>query len=257
MIDPGRLSRLLALLWLAVAIGCSGPASREDERRSQQAAHANVQLGIGYMREGNLGLAKTKLERALGEDPELPVAHWSYALLQWRLGNDVLAEKHFRRAIDLDPRDSRARNNYASFMCENGRVEEALDEYEVAVENPLYDEAASALTNAGLCAMKIPDLARAEAYFRAAVERDAQYGPALYQMAKVAFQRGHYIQARAFMQRYAQAARHSSKTLWMSYRIERHLGNAAASAALAEQLKVSFPESTEAARLLELERHGR
>jgi type IV pilus assembly protein PilF len=75
-----------------------------------------VQLGAAYLAQGNLGLANTKLERALKENPDLATAHWLYALLQTRLGRPKLADKHSHEAIKLGPADSRGRNAYGKFL---------------------------------------------------------------------------------------------------------------------------------------------
>jgi len=251
-------SGIAALSLVALGlVACSTASTKQHQQRMYQASRANVQLAIGYMHEGNLTLADTKLKRALEEDPEYSVAHWSYALLQWRLGQSELADRHFRKAIALDPKDPKARNNYGSFLCEIGRIEEGLQQLERAAQNPLYRERAGALANAGFCALKIPDMDRAGAYFRAALAQSPGYGPALYQLARIAFQQGNYIQARAFMQRYAQSAKPTAGSLWLSYQIERHLGHRADAERLAMQLKDNFPDSREAVHLLELERHGR
>lgn len=238
-------------------VGCSATPTKEHQQRMYEASRANVQLAIGYMHEGNLRLADTKLRRALEEDPDYSVAHWSYALLKWRLGEAEEADEHFRKAIALDPKDPKARNNYGSFLCETGRAEEGLKQLERAAQNPLYRDRAGALANAGFCVLKIPDIDRAETYFRAALAQSSSYGPALYQLARIAFQRGNYIQARTFMQRYAQSSEPTSGSLWLYYQIERHLGHREDAERLAMQLKDRFPDSRETTRLMELERHGR
>lgn len=243
---------------LVALLGCgSTAATKERQDRMYQASRANVELGIGYMREGNLDLANTKLTRALEEDPEYSVAHWAYALLQWRLADTELADKHFRKAIALDPKDAKARNNYGSFLCETGRIPEAVQEFEAAAKNPLYKDGAGALTNAGLCMLRVPEMDKAVAYFRSALAKDPGYGPALYQLAKMTFQKGDYIQARTFMQLYSQSAKWTASTLWLSYEIERHLGHREDAARWAAQLSAEYPDSREARRLKELERYGR
>jgi type IV pilus assembly protein PilF len=241
---------------LLVAACASSPSSDKEQARLKEAAKINVQLGVGYLNEGDLGFSKTKLERALKQDPDLPSAHWSYALLQMRLGNAKLAEKHLKKAIDLDPNDARAHNNYGFLLCNEGRVEEAEKQFLLAARNPLYKTPAVAYTNAGLCLLKIDEREKAERYFRAALETRPSFAQALYQLARLKFEQGKYLQSRAFMQRYAQSTDHNSQSLWLSYRIERHLGNRGAAEAFASQIKDRFPDSREATKLLELQRHG-
>ncbi len=252
------MSRWLSLVAVGLlVVACASSPSRDQEQAGlKEAAKINVQLGVGYLNEGDLEHSKIKLERALTQDPELPSAHWSYALLQMRLGDTKLAEKHLKKAIDLDPNDARARNNYGFLLCNEGRVKEAEKQFLLAARNPLYKTPAVAYTNAGLCLLKADERDKAEQYLRAALGVRPNHAQALYQLARLKFEQGRYLQARAFMQRYAQASDHSPQSLWLSYRIERHLGNRGAAESFASQLKERFPDSREATKLLELQRHG-
>ena len=217
----------------------------------------NVQLGIGYLKEGNLKLAKTKLDRALEQNPKLSTAHWSYALLEMRLGNDNKAEDRFRKAIALDSDDSMAHNNYGLFLCNKERVDEALEQFRLAVKNRMYNEPESAYTNAGICALKIPDEDLAETEFREALKVNPQYSPALYQMTKLTFSQGNFLQARAFVQRYEEVAAHTSGSLWLAFQIAHHRGHLAQAERYAKHLKRQYPESRETTRLLELKYEDR
>jgi type IV pilus assembly protein PilF len=104
--------------------------------------------------------------------------------------------------------------------------------------------------NAGTCA-KGANLDRAERYLRAALAVDPQFRPALLQMADVAFTRGIFLQARAFIERYLTAGPATPDALWLGYRIERAGGGAAAAATYASRLQAEFPESEETGRLLQ------
>ncbi len=251
------IMKSILLVMMIMTSACSTTAHQQQEDRDRKAANINVKLGTRYLNQGKLELANIKLERALRQDPQLPMAHWSYGLLQMRLGSAEMAEKHFREAIALDPKDSRARNNYGIFLCDQGRLEEADDQFMRAVENPLYSYPESAYTNAGVCAQKGANPVLAESHFRNALKANKQYVPALLQMVKLSYERGHYLQSRAFVQRLEQTARHNPETLWLSYQIERQLGNQGGADNYGAKLKTQFPESKETALLLELERNGR
>ncbi len=237
-------------------VACSTPSYNQQEDQISKAARLNVQLGMGYLQEGKLDLADKKLNKALKQSPNLPTAQWAYALLQWRLGNDELAEKHFRKALSLDPNDSEARNNYGTFLCKKGRVDEAEGQFLKAVKNPLYSRRASAYENAGKCMLKVPNRNKAEIYFRRALAQNPRLPVALYQMGKMSFENGDYLASQAFMQRYHEVSEHSAQTLWLSYQVERHLGNRSAAKEIAFQLKDKFPQSQETSLLLIRERDG-
>jgi type IV pilus assembly protein PilF len=108
-------------------------------------------------------------------------------------------------------------------------------------------------TNAGVC-IKQQDLERAETYLRAALRVDSEYAPALVQLADVTYQRGNYLQSRAFLERYMGATPSSAAALWLGVRVENALGDAQAANAYATRLKKEFPEAKETGLLLEQER---
>ncbi|NIP79898.1 MAG: hypothetical protein GWM90_12020, partial [Gemmatimonadetes bacterium] len=77
--------------------------------------------------------ARRAAERALAYDEELPEAHAVlgsvHSLAFW---DPAMAERHFRRAIGLDPSYSTARIWYGTFLRNRGRTEEALAEFRQA-----------------------------------------------------------------------------------------------------------------------------
>ena len=89
--------------------------------------------------------------------------------------------------------------------------------------------------------------------FRAALTRNPTYADALAGMLDVSYQNKNYLQARAFFQRYTDAARPTARVLWMCFNIEQQLDNREAANACAAQLRESFPDSPELAQLKELQ----
>jgi type IV pilus assembly protein PilF len=260
--------RLIPLLGLVLVLGACASAERTDDAAQLRAAQYNVQLGIGYLQKNNLQLADEKLSKALEQDPMLAAAHNAYAILQERLGRLELADRYYRQAIELGPEDSEARTNYGAFLCNAGRLDEAEAQFVAAVENPLYRRPEAAYTSAGSCALKIPDAEKAERYFRLALSRNAEYLPALFEMARLSFREGRHLQASAFVQRYdqalsrlaetnPQAARGNPEMLWICVQAESALGNSGAASTCAKRLKEDFPLSTQTSQLLEWERYGR
>jgi TolB-like protein/Tfp pilus assembly protein PilF/predicted Ser/Thr protein kinase len=79
--------------------------------------------------------ARAAAERALALDPELAEAHASLArALAWYFWDTEAAERHFRRAIELDPSDAAAHQGYAEYLRNLGRFDEALAEVQRAQE---------------------------------------------------------------------------------------------------------------------------
>jgi len=219
-----------------------------------EAADLNMQLGIGYLRQGDWQSARVKLEKAVELDSENVVAHRALGLVYQELGDIEGAERHYRRSIALDSKDPDALNSLAVFLCrdEQGR-DEAMKLFDRALSIPLstaVSNKAMLNTNAGVC-MKGIDLARSENYLRAALADDPQFADALLQIADVTFQRGNALQSRAFLQRHLAAAAPSPGALWLGVRIENSMGDFRASDKYGNQLRTMFPESVETRQLLE------
>jgi type IV pilus assembly protein PilF len=253
---PGKL---LAVVVMAVMLAaCTSSAERKHEKENAaKAASAYTQLGLGYYREGKYELSLTKLEKALELDPDLPQAHGAIAVLYEKVGDARLAEKHYKKALRLSPDDSRAQNNYGQFLCFQGRYQEAQEEFARAAKNPFYASPAVPLTNAGLCAKRIPDLQLAEQYFRQALQADPKFAPALLQMAVARFEAGQFLSTRAYLERFQQVAEHNPESLWLAVQTESALRDPVASGRYAKLLRKNYPKSEQAIMLLEWESERR
>ncbi len=249
------------LLWLGISLlcalqlACAAYPPQDAEvppgGTANELARVNTQLGLGYLRAGQLNLAWDRLNTALQADPNYAIAHNGMALVYDRLNESTKAEKHFKRAIELDPSDSAAQTNYGGFLCKHGRIDEGEKFFLMAVENPGYDKPAVAYTNAGLCKLRVDDPSGAETYFRAALRADPRFGVALLNMAQLSFDNDQYLPARAYMQRYEEVSKHNSRSLWLGIRIEKNLGDKDAVSSFAMLLKASYPDSPETQLLLD------
>jgi type IV pilus biogenesis/stability protein PilW len=115
-----------------------GSKPLKEESQQFQAAKYNVQLGTAYLQQGNYPLAKEKLERALKQNPKDPDVHTSLGLLYDRTGDSKLADKHYSEALRLSPDKPDLVNNYAVYLCKNGRVDEGVDKFMLVAKNKFY-----------------------------------------------------------------------------------------------------------------------
>ena len=224
------------------------------EAKPDEAADLNVQLGISYLRQGDWQSARIKLEKATEQNPDNAIAHRALGLVYENLDDTGGAERHYRRAVALTPNDPDTLNSLAVFLCKNERGrDEALQTFDRALSIPLskaFSNKAMLYTNAGVC-IKGRDLARSEDYLRAALGVDPQFSEALLQLADVAYQRGNYLQSRAFLERHMAVDAPSPGALWLGVRVENAMNNFTAADQYGNQLRVSFPESVETRQLLE------
>lgn len=229
--------------------GCNQTNVRPDDEKSSS-AEANMELGILYMREGKKAVALELLQKAISQDPGLAEAHNAIAVLYENLGETDKADEHFRRAISIDPKNSQAHNNYGGFLCRNQRWDDAEESFLKAAANPLYETPEVAYTNAGICANSAKDVAKAEEYWRKALEANPRFPAALLQMARLSVARKDYMRSRAYLQRLHELVKPNAESLWLGVQTERALGDRNAEASYSMLLKNGFPDSPQAKQLL-------
>ena len=253
----GRLGNPLCVLLALGLAGCVTVTSSPSPRPSgpnPEAAEANLSLGISYLRQEKWELAREKLEKSVSQDDQVPTTHSALALVYQELGEIDLAENHYARAVKLEPNNSAALNSYGVFLCtETRRHGEAEGYFNRAAENKRYSTPEVALTNAGVCMLGVDDKAKAESYFRRALERNPRFPDALIRMTNLAVSNDNYLQARAFLERSLVSTAATAPLLWLGYQIETELGDEQRAQNYATQLKSKFIDSDEARQLLELE----
>lgn len=229
----------------------TGAMGRVQQRKG--AGDIYVKLAVAYFNEGQLDIALKKAKTALQVEPYNAEAHNIIALLYNRLGEKRLAEHHFQRGLEFEPRNPYLLNAYGTFLCQEQRIDEADKEFMKALENPLYKTPEVALTNAGICARRIADLSKAEAYFRRALKANPRFPAALIQMGQISYETGEYLSARAYLQRYLEVAQPTPASLWLGIRTERELGDRDAVASYSLSLRNNFPDARETQLLRESE----
>lgn len=245
------------LLVAALLAGCagqpageSGVANTQLDSESRQRARAFTDLANAYFARAQYKVALDELRKAITADNRFGPAYKIYGLIYMELAEDKLAEENFRRAIELDRSDSEARNNFGWFLCTRGRYDEGLEQFGVALRNPLYARPEEAMANAGQCAERKGDLALAEANLLRSLKLQPDNPNAILKLAGLRFRQGQLMEAQRLLGRHAELAPPTAESLWLGVRVERKLGDRAQEAAYGLQLRKRFPDSNEARLLL-------
>lgn len=220
----------------------------------KQAARINVQLAAGYIQRNNYEIAKEKLEKAIEADPKYVPAYTTMAVLMDIIGEPTEAENYYLEALDIDPRNPELRNNYGTFLCKQGKIDEALEQLQKALKNQFYETPEKSHANIGYCLMQAenPDYRKAERHLRSALKVNPNMSSALIGMGELAIKTKRYLMARAYMQRYHSQARATASSLWYQIQAEKALGDQKHFLQLSRQLLKQFPESPESRQLMEL-----
>jgi type IV pilus assembly protein PilF len=243
---------VLAVLLL---IACGSNAKRQTDK-AHEAAIYNVQLGLAYMNQGDLERAKDKLDRALTQDPDNADVHSARATLFARLNQKDKADEEFRAALRLAPHDPRMVNNYAVYLCQNGRNDEGVKRFLEAARNPLYPTPEAAYTNAGVClrAAKRDDEARVN--FGRALQLKPNFAEAQFQLANLQFEHGELAPARTGIDTFIGTYNATADLLLLGVRVARAQGDRLGAQRYARKLQLDFPGTDQARALAQLDHPG-
>jgi len=216
----------------------------------EDAAQIWTQLGQHYLELGKLELAKDDLLKALKFNPKSIDAHTVLATLYDRVGDHASAEQHYREAAELAPKSGSTNNNYGMYLCKLGKFDLAQKHFDIAAADGFYQERDIVYANAGTCILLAKgSMETAEADFRSAVEINPKNGQALYQLARVLYQKNDFFKARAFIQRFDALGKSSPDALLLAMNIEVKLGHKDAAHDYAQRLRDQFPDSEQTRQL--------
>jgi type IV pilus assembly protein PilF len=141
----------LALSFAALAACAHGPSAKD--RRTADIHH---DLGVEALRAGRFPDALREFDEALAVDDRFAEAYRGRGIvLDLGFGRSDEAEKAYRRAIELKPDYSEARNDLGQLLARTGRYEAAVAQFDAALENMLYREPYVARCNKGLAVYRM------------------------------------------------------------------------------------------------------
>ena len=215
-------------------------ADTQDQKRI---ASLNAQgMAAQQLGQGQLEEAERQARAAVADDPKSADAHSMLAVVLQQRGEGRAAGAEYEKAVALDPQRGTVLNNYAVWLCGNGRAAESLPFFDRALADPSYPTPATALGNAGSCALAAGQPAYAEPRLRKALELDPANAVALAALADSEYRAGRYLEARAFSERRLAAAPATADVLQLASQIEQKLGDTAAAARYVQRIKAEFPE---------------
>jgi type IV pilus assembly protein PilF len=240
---------LLVSLVLAGAMACTIKEPSQDRlsqnRDPGRAIEINIELGMRYLKAGDLLSAHRVLNRAYEIDQESPAINNALALLYRAEGDQTMVEKHYQTALATDPAYSVARTNYGVFLFEQGRYAEALTHFELAAQDYQYANRFQVYENMGLCYLAQNDIASARGYFQRALQINPKLPISMLKLAEIAFLQKNTPLAEQYLQKVGEMVRSSPAQLWLGIRIYRELGDQNRVASLALALKNLYPDSPE------------
>ncbi|MDD2159797.1 MULTISPECIES: type IV pilus biogenesis/stability protein PilW [Pseudomonas] len=240
---PALLLLAASLLAGCVTTGTVDPMKTGKGR--EEARDAYVQLGIGYLQQGQTERAKVPLKKALELDSSNADAHAALALVFQIEMEPKLADEHFRKAISQRRDDARLLNNYGSFLYEQQRYQEALERYTEAAQDNLYPERSRVFENLGLTSLQLQQREQAKAYFERSLRLNSRQPRALMEMAQLSYEDKQYVPARSYYEAYMSLAPQNARSLLLGVRLAKIFEERDNAASLGLQLKRLYPGTPE------------
>jgi type IV pilus assembly protein PilF len=213
-----------------------------------QAADCNLQLGLAYLQAGNRLRAKEKLFEAERQNPNAAYIKSAIAYFWESTGEWEKSEFYHLQALQLDKHGGATHNNYGRFLCQCARYNKAEAHFLKATKDLHYANTASAYENAGLCAMRIPDVPKAMGYLHKALSHNPRLEKSWLALAQLEKQPK---LAYEYLKRYqAITARNTPAALALGVELAQHLNEIQSARLYALVLKAKYPESLEYEKII-------
>lgn len=220
--------------------------NEESKADIRKAALANVELGHGYLEQGQVVRAKKKLVHALKLIPNLPEGLTAMGYFWERVGDSKEAEKYYKKAIAVGKGGKGAvYGSYGNFLCRESRYQEADKAFDSALQDRDYLNTAEIYESAGLCAISANTLDKAEDYFMRAIRYDNKRARSWVELTTLVFNRGDTSKASEYLATFRKQVELNPRLLWLSIQIARQQQDEDAVASEGLLLKNMFPDSPE------------
>ena len=163
------------------------------------ASIAYFHMGRSMAQRGDLAEADKHLRRAAEINPKNDIIQSNLALVLARQGNLAEATKHFRRALEINPKDPATLNNMGITLAQQGKLDEAIQHFQRSLE--LKPNDASGHTNMANLLLNRGDVDGATKHLRVAIEIDPADADNHNSLAIISAKRGNLAEATGYLRR--------------------------------------------------------
>lgn len=185
---------MLAVLTSVLIAGC-GTAEVDSESPEAKKAMLFYQQGTQELIGKNYTQALTYLLKAKELDSGNDQIRNNLGMAYYLKGQAEKAKAEFDKALSINPKNSDARNNYASILFEQKKYKEALKEYIKVTEDLTYNRLFRVYYNMGLIYNVQGNEDQAKEFFDKSVADKNDYCPAHYQLGQYYTQKYKYNDA--------------------------------------------------------------
>jgi type IV pilus assembly protein PilF len=166
------------LATIALVGGCAtsdGVAASRPSPADASRARAHQSVGANHLREGRVPLAIRELRASEALNPGDRWTQLTLAEAYRMKGLNADAERHLKKALEIDPKFQDARLTLSGLYIQTGRYREAIDEAQLLIDDPTFPQPWTALTNKGWALYELQQRAEAREALVAAIEYNDRY----------------------------------------------------------------------------------
>jgi type IV pilus assembly protein PilF len=249
---------LIVTVFSVVLSGCVTQEFENDETpviknqsNNDEMAATRISLGLGYLKMGNMPQAKQNLEKAKRFSPDMVQVHTAFAHYYETVGESELAITSFEKALSIKSDDADTLNNYGVFLCRQGEIDAAEKQLLKAIAVPSYVLVAKSYENLSSCFLQEDNFVKAEKYLYKAVMHSPGNASILFQMIRLQYAMGEFIQAKVYEQRFEKVTRRfTPQSLALAYKVYLRLRQHRTAKNYGTMLVKMYPQSWEAQQYL-------
>lgn len=184
--------KTLILLSLILTFGC---ASKEKVSKAEKKARIYLNKGTNDLVEGKYTSALKNLLEANSLKPNdseiLNALGMSYYFKQ----RDQTAIRYIKQALEVDPKNTKARLNLGTIYTNTQRLEDAKIQFGKVLEDLTYEGQFKTYYNLGQLYLKTNNENKALSYFKQSLGENPQYCPSHFFIGEILFKRRQYKEA--------------------------------------------------------------
>ena len=186
--------------WLILAFLLAGCSIFEKDSSDKKKAQLYYDQGTTELVNKRYTKALEYLLKAREYDPNDTHIYNNLGMSYYFKGKRDEALVHLKKSVQLDGRNSDARNNLAGIYLEKEDWESARREYLAVLEDLLYDNQYRTYYNLAILDLRQGRRTSAVSYLKKSLEDKVDYCPALYQLGLLEKKQNNYLKALEYFQ---------------------------------------------------------
>ncbi len=253
------LSRFILCTLLAVCVTACVTSTKGGFKKvgtPNEMVKSRVAAAKHYIQAKDFEAARRHLKKALEIAPKSPEVHDAMALTFHYSGELELAERSYKDAIRFGKGKSAFRINYARFLIQRERFEEAEYQLNYVLDDSLYERREAALMLMGFCQQQLLKIDDARRSFERALVLNPSNTRLLRELAVMNFEAKRFSEAWEYLQSYRRRVKPlDAEFLLLGIKLASKLEKPNSEASFILGLKNLYPESREYQSYLRSKQH--